>query len=150
MFLTYFFKSYRRKTFWGGRLDRTGRVYNIVLDELFSSQVPISVASKIWISLCKISRTGQYLGHLKGIRSNFVHGHSMNQIIVPQLSKCLTSEAVWGVLTDQMIWIWTKRYNKTHACIVVHRMARYNHLIDWYYLLSSVKLMVIQSVESFT
>ena len=57
--------------------------------------------------------------------------------IVPQLSKCLKFEAVWGVLTDQMIWIWTKRYNKTHACIIVHRMARYNHLIDWYYLRSS-------------
>ena len=34
-------------------------------DELFS-QVPKSVASKIWMSLCKISRIGQYLGHLKG------------------------------------------------------------------------------------
>ena len=31
----------------------------------------------------------------------------------------------------------------THACIVVHRMASHNHLIDWYYFLSSfVKLMV--------
>ena len=55
--------------------------------------------------------------------------------IVPQLSKCLKFEAVWGVLTDQIIWIWTKRYNKTHACIVVQRMARHNYLIDWYYLL---------------
>ena len=70
-------------------------------------------------------------------------------IIMPQLSKCLKFEAVWGVLTDQMIWIWTKRYNKTHACIVVHRMARHNHLIDWYHLLSSfVKLMVIESLKS--
>ena len=35
-----------------------------------------------------------------------------------------------GVLTDQMILIWTKTYNKTHVCIVVHRMAPHNHLIE--------------------
>ena len=50
--------------------------------------------------------------------------------IVPQLSKCLKFEAVRGDKTDQMIWIWTKIYNKTRACIAVHRMARHNHLID--------------------
>ena len=49
--------------------------------------------------------------------------------MVPQLSKCLKFEAIWEVLTDQMILIWTKNYNKTHACIVVHRTARHNHLI---------------------
>ena len=71
--------------------------------------------------------------------------------IVPQLSKCPKFEAVWGVLTDQMIWIWTKRYNKTHECIVVNRMAPHYHLIDWYYLLPSfVQLMVIESLKSFT
>ena len=71
--------------------------------------------------------------------------------IVPQLSKCLKFEAGWGVLTDQMIWIWTKRYNKTHECIVLHRMAHHNHLIDAFYLLSSfVKLMAIESLKSFT
>ena len=32
---------------------------------------------------------------------------SIGVSIVPQLSKCLKSEAVWGVITDQMIWIWT-------------------------------------------
>ena len=69
------------------------------------------------------------------IRFIFLSSHLWITTIVPQLSKCLTFEAVWGVLTDQLIWIWTKRYNKTHRCIVVHRMARHNHLIDWYYLL---------------
>ena len=67
--------------------------------------------------------------------SHYLPCHSST--VVPQLSKCLKFEAVWGVLTDQMIWSWTKSYNKTHACIVVHRMTRHNHLIDWYYLLSS-------------
>ena len=70
--------------------------------------------------------------------------------IVPQLSKCLKFEAVWGVLTDQMIWIWTKRCNKTNMCIVVHRMEPHNQLIDWYYLLSYfVKLIGIESLKSF-
>ena len=30
-------------------------------------------------------------------------GARVKRAIVPQLSKCLKSEAVWGVLTDQMI-----------------------------------------------
>ena len=72
-------------------------------------------------------------------------------IIVAQLNKCLKFEPVWGVLTDQMISVWTKRYNETDACIVVHRMARHNHLIDRYYLFSSfVKLMMIEYLKSFT
>ena len=61
---------------------------------------------------------------------------------------------IWGSLGG-INWLnelnLNKEYNKTHACIVVHRMARHNHLIDWYYLLSSfVKLMVIESLKSFT
>ena len=44
-----------------------------------------------------------------------------------------------------------QRDNKTHGCIVVHRMARHNHLIDLYYLLSLFeKLMVIKSLKRFT
>ena len=70
--------------------------------------------------------------------------------IVPQLSKCLKFEAVWGVLTDQMISVWAKRYNKTHACIVVHRMVRHNHLVDRYYLPSSlVKLIMIRASHKY-
>ena len=60
-----------------------------------------------------------------------INARQIHVSIVPQLSKCLKFEALWGALTDQMIWIWTKRYNKTHDCIVVHRKARHNHLIDW-------------------
>ena len=57
---------------------------------------------------------------------------------------CKIWGSVWGVLNWSNDWLWTKRYNKTHACIVVHTMAFHNHLIDWYYILSSfAKLMVI-------
>ena len=62
--------------------------------------------------------------YLYNYKNNLIPTHT----IVPQLSKCLKFETVSGVLTDQMIWSWTKRYKKTHACIVVHRMARHNHL----------------------
>ena len=104
-------------------------VYNVQAWQIYLSSVNLSPWTCIWVT----SET--FFGY----------------IIVPQLSKCLKLEAVWGYYTDQMIWIWTKRYNKTHASIVVHRMARHNHIIDWYYLLSSfVKLMVTESLKSFT
>ena len=34
---------------------------------------------------------------------NGIRERSISHTIMPQLSKCLNFEAVWGVLTDQMI-----------------------------------------------
>ena len=69
--------------------------------------------------------------------------------IVPQLSKCLKFETVRGEgggLNGSKDFYLNKQTNKTHACVVVHRMAHHNHLIDLNNLLSSfVKLMVIKS-----
>ena len=49
--------------------------------------------------------------------------------ILPQLSKCLKFEAVRGGIT-LIKGFEFEQTKKTHECIVVHRMAHHNVLID--------------------
>ena len=76
---------------------------------------------------------------------------SINNLTAALVNSATTEwmSKIWGSSGGIKLIKWfefEERCDKIHACIVVYRMARHNHLIDWYYLLSSlVKLMVTES-----